>query len=198
MPDSASLTDAFALLGLPRRLDLKEADIEEAWRALSLRHHPDRPGGDAALSAGANEARETLRRPGPRLRHWLALHGQPAARSAALDPATMDLFSAVAEGLAKADDALRRKAAATSAIGRATVAAAELQAQLGLQALQGRLTSGLTQAVSQFSELDSRFTAEGLEAVLKEARTLAATLAFLEKWEAQCREKLLALATSAL
>lgn len=191
--------DAYATLGLPKKLALDETSLDAAWRENNLRHHPDRPGGDAALAAAANQARETLRRPASRLRHWLTLHGATPSRSAALDPTMMDLFSVVAESLGQADEVLRRKAAASTAIGRAAVAAAELRAQLRLQELQGRLTRSLAECLERFKEIDARAEAgDAPETLLRDAQSLAGTLAFLEKWEAQCREKLLALATSAL
>lgn len=198
MPDSPPPFDAFATLGLPRKLSLDEAVLDAAWRESNLKHHPDRPGGDAAQAATANEAREILRRPAQRLRHWLALHGATPGRSAAMEPGMMELFGDVAEGIRQADETLRRKAAATTAIGRAAMAALELRAQMRLQELQGRLTRALAEAGGRFEELDARAAEEVGADWLKEAQSLAGTLAFLEKWEAQCREKLLALATSAL
>src|SRR4029078_3085994 len=56
MPDDAS---AFAALGLEPGAD--SAAIEQAYRRLIKRHHPDREGGDARRAAEINRAYRELR-----------------------------------------------------------------------------------------------------------------------------------------
>ena len=57
------MTDAFALLGLPRRAALDEAQLQAAWHEKSRAAHPDTAGGDAALAADINAAHEILASP---------------------------------------------------------------------------------------------------------------------------------------
>ena len=77
--------DHFAVLGVPRRLDLDLADLERRYHAAARLVHPDRhhtagPAEQArsvAESAALNRAYRTLRDPVARGRYWLELHGDP-------------------------------------------------------------------------------------------------------------------------
>lgn len=77
-------TDLFAVLGLPRALDVDAADLERRYHAASRVVHPDRhqtAGEDErklslAASAAVNRAYRTLRDPVARARYWLELHGR--------------------------------------------------------------------------------------------------------------------------
>lgn len=76
-------TDHFALLGLPRRLDLDLADLERRYHEAARLVHPDRHHGaspeeqvlSVTASAALNRAYRTLRDPVARGRYWLELHG---------------------------------------------------------------------------------------------------------------------------
>src|SRR5688572_13118975 len=82
--------DYFAFLGLPRRLGLDAQDLERRFRDLSRQFHPDyfynSPPAErlASLerSSYLNDAFRTLRNPGSRIEHLLAIEG--------LAPATAD------------------------------------------------------------------------------------------------------------
>jgi molecular chaperone HscB len=75
--------DYFAALGLPRRLALDAADLEQRYLEASRALHPDRFQTSSpreqelslAASALVNRARRTLRSPVTRGRYWLELHG---------------------------------------------------------------------------------------------------------------------------
>lgn len=75
--------DYFAYLGLPRKLNLEPADIEERFRALSRQFHPDyfynaaAPERRASLerSSYLNDAYRTLRQPIARVEYLLQLEG---------------------------------------------------------------------------------------------------------------------------
>ncbi|HWP65614.1 MAG TPA: Fe-S protein assembly co-chaperone HscB [Candidatus Limnocylindria bacterium] len=75
--------DHFALLGLPRRLDLDVAELERRYHAAARLVHPDRhqtasadeQALSVAASAALNRAYRTLRDPVARGRYWLELHG---------------------------------------------------------------------------------------------------------------------------
>ena len=86
----------FALFNLEPRFALAEVELDGAYRALAARIHPDRfvdadPATQRAaleLSANANEAYRTLKKPALRAQHLLGLHGVVANdRSAAMSPA---------------------------------------------------------------------------------------------------------------
>lgn len=81
------MLDHFARLGLPRRFVVDAAELERAYLAQSRAVHPDfhaaGAGGDLAasteLSAGVNEAYNTLKDPFARAEYLLGLHGGPTA-----------------------------------------------------------------------------------------------------------------------
>src|SRR5262245_43621612 len=81
------MSDAFRRLGLPRRFFLDAAELERAYLAHSRAVHPDYHGAGASadleasleLSAGVNEAYNTLRDAFARAEHLLALEGGPSA-----------------------------------------------------------------------------------------------------------------------
>ena len=80
--------DLFAVLGLPRRLTIDRAELEQRYYAASRRVHPGSPpdggradaGAEPAASAAVNRAYRTLRDPVERGRYWLELHGESLGR----------------------------------------------------------------------------------------------------------------------
>ncbi len=77
--------DLFAVLGVPRRLDIDTQSLEKRYHEASRLSHPDRfaTAGEraqalsVAASAAVNRAYRTLRDPVLRGRYWLELHGRP-------------------------------------------------------------------------------------------------------------------------
>jgi molecular chaperone HscB len=80
-------TDLFAVLALPRRLEIDGTELERRYHAASRTVHPDRfqTGSprerelSLAASAAVNRAYRTLRDPVARGRYWLELHDMPVA-----------------------------------------------------------------------------------------------------------------------
>ena len=78
--------DYFAFLGLPRKLNLDAADLEQRFRALSRQFHPDyfynaTPAERRASlerSSYLNDAYRTLRQPVARIEYLLELEGSGA------------------------------------------------------------------------------------------------------------------------
>jgi molecular chaperone HscB len=81
--------DYFAFLGLPRRLTIAAQDLEQRFRDLSRKFHPDyyynaSPAERLASlerSSYLNDAYRTLRNPVSRIEHLLAIEGLPSAKS---------------------------------------------------------------------------------------------------------------------
>jgi molecular chaperone HscB len=88
--------DYFSFLGVPRKLNLDVADLEQRFRALSRQFHPDyfynaTPAERRASlerSSYLNDAYRTLRQPIPRLEYLLSLEGMDRRRSERTDTAT--------------------------------------------------------------------------------------------------------------
>lgn len=81
--------DYFSFFGLPRRLQIDAPELEQRFRDLSRKFHPDfyynAPPAErlASLerSSYLNDAYRTLRNPVARVEHLLAIEGLPAAKS---------------------------------------------------------------------------------------------------------------------
>ena len=103
--------DYFAFLGLPRRLTIAAQDLEQRFRDLSRKFHPDyyynAPPAErlASLerSSYLNDAYRTLRNPVSRIEHLLAIEGLPSAKSeggtASVPPALLEEVFALNEEL---------------------------------------------------------------------------------------------------
>jgi molecular chaperone HscB len=82
-PPPGVASDRFAVLGLPRRYDIDDAGLDERFRALSRKLHPDRFARASAKERRfsleqitlVNDAYRTLRDPARRAEHLLELRG---------------------------------------------------------------------------------------------------------------------------
>jgi len=82
-PSPGTVRDKFAVLGLPRSFDLDEGQVDERFRALSRKLHPDRFARASAKERRfsleqttlLNDAYRTLRDPARRAEHLLELRG---------------------------------------------------------------------------------------------------------------------------
>jgi molecular chaperone HscB len=105
------LDDYFAFLGLPRRLDIDMALLEQRFRELSRQYHPDyfynAPAKErlAALerSSHLNDAYRTLRNPVSRIEYLLGLEGlalsKPGDTSPKVPPSLLEEVFALNEEL---------------------------------------------------------------------------------------------------
>ena len=83
MPPATSTPDFFGFLGLPRKLNIDAADLEQRYRALSRQYHPDyfynAPAAErrASLerSSYLNDAYRTLRNNASRIEYLLKIEG---------------------------------------------------------------------------------------------------------------------------
>ncbi len=101
--------DFFSFLGLPRKLSIDAADLEQRYRALSRQYHPDyfynAPPAERRLSlersSYLNDAYRTLRNPIARVEYLLRLEGFSAAapKQASLSPALLEDVFALNEQL---------------------------------------------------------------------------------------------------
>ena len=92
-PSPGTVRDKFAVLGLPRSFDLDEGQVDERFRALSRKLHPDRFARASAKERRfsleqttlLNDAYRTLRDPARRAEHLLELRGvRPVSDTAML------------------------------------------------------------------------------------------------------------------
>ena len=184
------MSNLFATLGLPVRLDLDPADIDAAWRKLSQEHHPDVASGVVAetsdRAAQINQARQILSRPSGLLDEWLKVQSDGANRShhTSISSSLMDLFSAVGSVLGAADQVIGKHQKAQSALAKSLLAGSAIAAQQGIQNQMGVLKEATEAVVAKFPEFEA-------EANLTAAERALAELKFLHKWEMECQQRLL-------
>lgn len=183
------MVDHFAALGLPRCADLDPDRIRAAFQENGKQCHPDH-GGDAAAFDALNQAHQTIADAGRRLRHLFELTFSEAPDAAgAVDTQTMALFECVAPALAVADDFLKRKAAATTAIARAVLAAEEARVSAEIFTASGTVRARKAEVIASFANLDEQLAKdpeEAREVLLDRSRALV----FLAKWESQLSERM--------
>ncbi|MFN0130514.1 MAG: DnaJ family molecular chaperone [Verrucomicrobiales bacterium] len=175
--------DAFAELGLPRSPLVDEAELERRFDALSRQHHPD-VGGDPIAFARLGEARRLLVTPAPRLRHLLELVYPGTPLAGELPPTLVDHFAILGPTLQVAQQFIRKKETAASALARALLASEEMRHRETLESAAATLANSLAAVLDATRSWDGH--AESLTAWARQA-------AFLERWQAQVRESLVRL-----
>jgi curved DNA-binding protein CbpA len=194
MTNQHDTADSFATLGLPRAATLDEPSLHRAYTTHSRAAHPDH-GGSEALAAKVNAAYETLRYPEKRLKHLLELAGPPDAkawRTVPLDEGMMALFSELGKAMENTSKFLDRKSKAASAIARAVLAAEELRNRETLEAIGFEIEKRRGEMEAGLPAWDAAIASDD-ESAWKQLAAMQARFAYLAKWQAQVRERLLAL-----
>lgn len=186
--------DSFALLGLPRAATIDEPALHRAYTAHSRAAHPDH-GGNEAMAAQLNAAYETLRHPERRLKHLLDLAGPDEAkawRTVPLDETMMRLFSQLGSAMESTAKFLERKHKSASALAKALLASEEMKYRETLEHLGFEIEARKQDMESGLPSLDAAIAKQEPDA-WKQLAAAQARLAYLAKWQAQVRERLLAL-----
>lgn len=189
------MTDAFALLDLPRRAALDAEALQAAYLRRSRAAHPDHAGGDTALSMELNAARELLKEPESRLKHLLDLEGGEAGAAWTTVPMSdrlMAVFTRLSALLPRVDAWAKKRDTAASALARALLAGEQMTLQEELETVLAELGNRRAELLESLPELD-RQRAAAPQAALATLRALRAQFAYLGKWRGQAREALLRL-----
>ncbi len=189
------MSDAFALLGLPRQASLEPEAVKTAYIERCRDAHPDRAEGDARLSAELNAAYELLREPEGRLKHLLDLEGGAEATAWAtvpMDETLMQLFSRLGSLLTRLDGWVKRHETAASALARALLASEQMTLQEEVENVLADLEQQRAELTSRLPETD-QLRKVNPPAATAQMRTLRAHFAYLSKWTTQAREALLKL-----
>ena len=156
-----AVTDRFALLQQPRQPWIDPESVKTTFHALCAQHHPDRarPGDLAAKKTQTqkfiqlNEAYNCLRDPKERLLHLLELEtGQKPQDLQDISPQLIGLFGEVASLCRGADEFLKLKHQAGSAIEKAVLAGQGTLWVEKLQTLGGKIER---QREDLYQELES-------------------------------------------
>ena len=185
--------DHFQALGLARKAALDSEAVRQSFQSASKTVHPD-AGGDALQFEVLNRANSVLSDPAARLRHLAHLEfGRTPDPAGAVSAETMALFECVGSALAKADEFLKRRGAASSAIARALLAKDEAEVGAALMAASGSVRGRRGEALAACQSVDAALAAGEREAAEGLLASTLRELAFLGKWEAQLGERLAAL-----
>lgn len=186
--------DAYQILSLPRRAALDQETLHQAYVSRSKAAHPDQGGSDG-LAAETNSAYETLRAPEKRLKHLLEL-GAPddakAWRTVPMDEGMMALFLELGKALDTSAKFLDRKSKAQSALAKALLANEEMQQREVLERIGFEIEKRRVDLEMGLTSLDEALQRDDA-AAWKDVALTQARFAYLGKWQAQVRERLLAL-----
>ncbi len=188
------MTDAFAVLGLPRSVALDGEALRKAYAAHSRSAHPDH-GGDEIRAADVNAAYETLRTPDKRLKHLLELaapEDERRWRTVPMDEGMMSLFSELGKALEASTRFIEQKSKAQSALGKALLANEEMQQREALERIGFELENCRLEMEALLPGLDAALETQDASA-WKQLGATQAKFAYLAKWQTQVRERLLAL-----
>ena len=190
-----AVIDYFEVLGLRRRVFIDNEALRARYRELSKQAHPD-AGGTTERAALLNDAQNCLSATSARLKHFIELEFPEAhpEHGGQIPPALMDLFLVVAAGMQKADAVISKHRGAQSAVVKALLKQDELEAQETLENSAARVRATME---TLERTLDGSADDGGAPALAK-LQELQRTFAFLEKWRAQIRAKLLALFESVM
>jgi curved DNA-binding protein CbpA len=185
------MTDHFATLNLPRQANLDPEQIKARFHELSRELHPDANNTtDSQAFTKLNTAQSTLTRVSTRLRHIFELEtGAPQPRDNAMSAKLMDLFSNIADTIAKADTHIAKKQKITTVLAKAMLAKSEPAIIHAIMLTGGAIESYKKALTEKLPAID---TTEG-EQKTKTIATLAHEFSFIEKWQAQIQERMAAM-----
>lgn len=172
--------DCFAALGLPRKLVIDTARLEQAYHELGRRTHPDRFANSAASIRSASlrstalltRAYRTLREPVSRGLYWLGLHGHKLAENnKSVPPEMAALVFEVQEQLGELRDA---RTGGDNEASELAVAVGERRAEL--QAAMDGMQSELERNFVQWDDSGNEKNPDLLTADLK---TILSKIAYL-------------------
>lgn len=186
----------FSILNLKPSLGYSPEDIEQAWREQSAKFHPDvvdDNDGESLDPALLNQARATLEKPATLLAEWWrCIGGDPKAitRNAPLSQSLMTVFESVGTELGKADGVIKKVESAQTALAKSLLTADTIKSQKSVQTQLALLTEEIEKRRLMFPEIENLTPDCDDQSQLI---TVLSDLKFLEKWQQQCQQRLLAL-----
>lgn len=171
--------DPFQRLGLEKRLAIPDDELREAFRAAGKQEHPDAGGSGESFSA-MQEAFRLLSSPSRRLKAWMSATGVTGEERGAISPGLLDLFAKVGSALQKADEVIKRREAAQSALAKALLERETQLTRENLEVALEQVAGAMEAEESRFPEIEK---GEGDPALVSR------NLAFLEKWQAELKAR---------
>ena len=169
------------MLGLEPGLVISEGQLQEKLREASKRLHPDAGGSDGNFTA-LQEALATLASPSRRLKAWLESRGLPVETRGSIDPSLLDLFVEIGAITQKAEELLRKREAAGSALVRALLENETQSCREAVAVAIDKVGSAIAVRCDEFPTIESAAATD-----VQAASALLRNLAFLERWRISLR-----------
>jgi len=186
--NEGAAVDYFDVLGMRRALWVSPEGVRARFQEVSREHHPDAAGGGGGYDDVVGAA-AVLQDPAKRLPHWLELHGVAYdARSTPPSAWVADEFPRVAALVHDAQQAVAKREAAGSALGKAVASRAVVE-------VNDRIVGMLEQLRERGLELDAELRAmeDAGEADVGVVSRCAVDYGFLGKWISQLRSAMASL-----
>ncbi|HVY70259.1 MAG TPA: DnaJ domain-containing protein [Verrucomicrobiae bacterium] len=202
------MTDAFALLRLPRRPWLEAGELQARFHQLSAELHPDRlrhlPDAERVAAesrySALNTAYQLLRDPKQRLGHLLELElGARPAEMREIPPALSDFFFALGPVLREVDAFLARRDAESSPLLRVQWFERGMEWDDKLRESQARVQEMHTALETELRGLGDAWPAHtntatpSVEGTLPRLGEIYRALSLLGRWQSQLQERLMKL-----
>lgn len=178
-------TDPFVLLDLPQRPAVDLNLLENNFRLLASKYHPDQPSGDALFFDQLQAASNLLRQPALRLR-FLAEETTP---SKIIPAAAQELFSSIANAINHGAEAGAAYNKASGALAKALLTSPLVEAHAELIAAQEKINAWQQQLNNELQILDQCWPKVDKMELLR----LATSFTFAERWQEQLKTALLEL-----
>lgn len=206
------MTDAYALLGEPRRPWIDPEAIKARFHERSLPIHPDRfHGSTDAEKTGANQqfaelsaAYHVLKEPRERLLHLLELESGGRPRDIQrIPPGTMDLFVEIGQTCRDADQFLQGRVEAPSPMLKLKQLQQSLEWNDRLSGLQQRVDAKQAELQQELTRLNAVWAAvdatpagpeRRAKLPLEELEQLYRAMSYVGRWTEQLRERVAQLA----
>ncbi len=165
----------FELLSQPANAQLNIDDLTKSYTVHAAENHPDKGGSEQKFDE-ITTAYKILKSPSKRLKHLMELARIIYDRHGSVSNHLMNTFMSTGKILQEADNFIKKKEAATSFL---------------TKALLEPLSIDIQESISQQIDIIEQQQNETLEATITQAHyeTSSRDLAFLEKWQAQLKQR---------
>lgn len=191
--------DHFAAFGLSARPWLDPETLKLKFFALSSEHHPDKAEDPAAKIeaekrfASLNDSYHILRNSRSRLLHLLALNGSASQPQIQTVPENLiAFFNPIAEKTRAADELIKQRRAASSPMLKVQLFEKGLELTGDLQDLMRQLSERVAAIDEDLQKLDAQWASCLPD--IQRIQNAAASLGFLDRWQAQIQQRVAALA----
>lgn len=173
-----TMNNYFELLNISPAPRIDLVLLDDHYKASAADAHPDQGGSKEEFDL-LNIAKKTLLNPSSRIKHILEIHSITYEKRGAVSNHLMNHFMSTGELIQRADAFIKKKLQTTSALTKALLEndSVEMQEKISLQIDQLEIAQ-----VETLNSLPTEMNSQVYEVAARD-------LAFLEKWQAQLKER---------